>query len=290
MDERAALALVEAFVSGAGDDAAVVDETAIAVDMLHTSTDYPPGVSPYTAGWRTVSVALSDIAAVGATPTATLSVYAPPRFDQDELEAYLTGAIDASSAVGASYVGGDLDITDELTTVGIALGDVADPTGRDGARPGDAVVVTGTLGRGALAVDHFEAGDVESGNELFQVTPRVTAGRHLGAVATAMIDSSDGLARSLHLLAEASGCGFDIEEAALPVDPRIDDIAEDAQQYLEYGLFWGEDFELVATVPPTEVSSLATGLDVDLTRIGTVTDNGVTMDGEALPDRGYSHE
>lgn len=282
MDERAALRLVEGFVDGAGDDAAVVDGMAIAVDMLHASADYPTGVTSYTAGWRVVSVALSDLAAVGASPSATLSVYSPPRFAADELEAYLSGAADASDAVGARYVGGDLDITEELTTVGVALGRVDDPVGRDGARPGDAVVVTGTLGRGAVAVELFEAGAVETANELFRIEPRVEAGKRLAREATAMIDSSDGLARSLHLLAEASDCGFAIHSDALPVDPRID-----PDQSRELGIHWGEDFELVATVPPDALPRL--DLEVELNRVGTVTDDGVELDGEQLPDRGHTH-
>lgn len=289
MDERAALTLVEGVVAAAGDDAAVIDDTAVAVDMLHASADYPEGVTAYTVGWRTVAVALSDLAAVGATPTATLSVYSPPRFEAAALEDYLSGATDASAAVGARYVGGDLDITEELTTVGIALGGVDDPVGRDGAEVGDAVVVTGTLGRGALAVALFEAGELERANELFRFDPRVDAGGRLGAVATAMIDSSDGLARSLHLLAEAGGCGVDVEAATLPFDPRLDDVTDDATQRREYGLFWGEDFELVATVPPGAVAGLEAASEVPVHRIGSVTDGGVTLDGDALPDRGYSH-
>lgn len=290
MDERAALTIVEELVGGAGDDAALVDETVIAVDMLHTATDYPAGVTPYTAGWRTVAVSLSDLAAVGARPTATLSVYAPPRFDQADLEAYLTGAIEASASVGAEYVGGDLDITDELTTVGIALGEADSLVGRDGASIGDAVVVTGSLGRGAIAVKLFEADATDEANERFQIEPRIDAGLELREVATALIDSSDGLARSLHLLAEASDCGFDITESAVPLDDGLDAIADDEQERREYGFFWGEDFELVATVPPASVDSLDDRLDVPVTQVGTVTEEGVTMDGDALPDRGYSHE
>lgn len=285
MDERAALRIVEAAVGAAGDDAAVLDGQVIAVDMLHASADLPTGVTAYTTGWRTVAVCLSDVAAMGATPSATLSVYSPPGFEREDLGSYLDGARDASEAVGGRYVGGDLDITDELVTVGIALGTVDDPVYRHGATPGDAVVVTGTLGRGAIAVERFRAGDVEAGNELFRVTPRVAAGRRLAEDATAMIDSSDGLARSLHLLAEASDCGFALEEERVPYDDRID---HDRRR--EHGLFWGEDFELVATVPPGAVDAIAADTDIEVTRIGTVTEAGVTIDGEALPDRGYAHE
>ena len=282
MDERSALRVVEGFVAAAGDDAAVVDGMAVAVDMLHADTDLPGGITPYTTGWRAVSVALSDLAAVGAVPAATLSVYSPPRYEADRLEAYLRGATDASEAVDARYVGGDLDITEELTVVGVALGRVDEPVGRSGAVPGDAVVVTGSLGRGAVAMDRFEAGEDEAANALFRIEPRIDAGVRLAEVATAMIDSSDGLARSLHLLAEASGCGIEIEADRIPYHEGLD---EDRRR--EGGLFWGEDFELVATLDPDALGSLP--LDVPVTRIGTVTDAGVTIDGDPLPDRGYDH-
>lgn len=285
MDERAALRIVESVVGAAGDDAAVVDDQAIAVDMLHASADLPAGVTPYTAGWRVIAVTISDLAAMGAVPTATLSVYSPPQFDRDDLEAYLSGAIDATQAAGAEYVGGDLDITDELITVGMALGTAPDPVYRHGATPGDAVVVTGTLGRGAIAVDRFEAGEVETANELFRVPPRIEAGKRLAVDATAMIDSSDGLARSLHLLAEASDCGMAIEASSLPYDERLD-----PAKHREHGIYWGEDFELIATVPADAIDDIAEDLEVSLSRIGTVTEAGVTIDGESLPDRGYTHE
>lgn len=289
MDERAALRLIDDLVQGAGDDAAVVNGLAISTDMLHAETDYPEGVTRYTVGWRTIAVSLSDLAAVGATPAATLAVYAPQRFEADAIEAFVSGAKDVSELVGARYVGGDLDIANELTTVGIGLGHVDGAIGRDGAEVGDVIVVSGTLGRGALGVRYLERGDVEEGNRLFQITPRVETGRYLAASATSMIDSSDGLARSLHQLAEASGCGMAIVEDAIPIDDRLEGVANDTWSVRELGLFWGEDFELVATLPPDEVDNLVDDAPVDLSVIGEVTEAGVTIGGEALPDRGYTH-
>jgi thiamine-monophosphate kinase len=103
-----------------------------------------------------------------------------------------------------------------------------------------------------------------------------------------MMDSSDGLARSLHQLAEASGCGFAVE-TPLPVDDAVDQVAETDGERLELGAFFGEDFELVCTLPDEAVETAREALAVPLTRIGTVTGSGVTLDGEPLPDRGYTH-
>jgi thiamine-monophosphate kinase len=102
------------------------------------------------------------------------------------------------------------------------------------------------------------------------------------------MDSSDGLARSLHQLAEASGCGFAIE-APLPIDPQVDTFAETEQERRDLGVFFGEDFELVCTLPESDVLEAREATPCPLHRIGTVTEDGVTLNGEPLPDQGYSH-
>jgi thiamine-monophosphate kinase len=292
MDERTALGLVADRLDPAGDDAAVVDGQVVTTDMLHDRTDFPEGTTRYTAGWRAVGASLSDVAAMGADATAAVAVYAAPAFEEAELAAFLRGADEVCERVGAEYVGGDLDDHDEFTVATTALGETDDPVLRSGARPGDAVCVTGTLGRSAAALRLFERGDRERANDLFRFEPRVAAGLALAAYATAMMDSSDGLARSLHQLAGASDCGMAVE-SPLPVDPAVDDVATGFEERLELGAFFGEDFELVCTVPETALANareaVADAGDVDLTRVGTVVEDGLTLDGDPLPDRGYTH-
>jgi thiamine-monophosphate kinase len=287
MDEQAALSLLAGQLSAAGDDAAVVDGHVLTTDMLHERTDFPPGTTRYTAGWRAVGASLSDVAAMGADVVAAVAVYAAPEFDRAELTAFVEGAGDVCAAVDAEYVGGDLDGHEEFTVATTALGRTDDPVCRSGASPGEAVYVTGTLGRSAAAVDLFDRGDLERANDLFRFEPRIRAGRMLSGVATAMIDSSDGLARSLHQLAAASDCGFAVERP-LPVDESVEAVAG-AERRDELGLFFGEDFELVFTAPPEDVDAVHADLSVAVTRIGTVTESGVTLDGEPFPNRGYSH-
>ncbi|MDX1744724.1 MAG: thiamine-phosphate kinase [Halobacteriales archaeon] len=291
MDERAALRLIADTLPSAGDDAAVVDGRVLTIDMLHEETDFPDGVTPYTVGWRTVGASLSDIAAMGARAVAAVAVYAAPTFDPDDLSAFITGAREVCAAVDAEYVGGDLDHHKEFTVATTALGETDTPVYRSGARPGDVVCVTGTLGRTGAALRYFEESNTERGNSLFQFQPRVSVGLDLAPVATAMMDSSDGLARSLHQLAEASDVGFAIEADALPIDEAVHAVATDGAAARELGLFVGEDFELVVTMPEEALSDIQTQVDVSLTAVGTVTtaDAGVTIDGEALPDRGYTH-
>lgn len=294
MDERSALESIAAWLPAAGDDAAIVGEHVLTTDMLHASTDFPAGVSRYTAGWRSVGASLSDVAAMGAEATAAVAVYAAPEFDERELREFLAGAIEVCEAVGAEYVGGDLDSHEEFTVSTTALGRVDSPVRRSGATSGDRVYITGTLGRSALALRLFEAGEagedeaIERANDLFRFTPRVATGVALGPHASAMMDVSDGLARSLHQLAGASDCGFEVE-SPLPIDDRLVD-SVDRDDARDLGVTFGEDFELLFTVPEDSTGPVdSPSLPVDVTEIGRVVDDGITLDGDPLPDRGYTH-
>jgi len=289
MDERSALGMLAGWVGGAGDDAAVIDGLVVTTDMLHERTDFPTGTTRYTAGWRAIGASLSDVAAMGASATAAVAAYGAPAFDPDEIEAFVDGASDVCEATGAAYVGGDLDNHSEFTVAGTVVGKTDEPIYRHGASPGEAVYVTGTLGRTGAAIREFERGNAERGNDLFRFEPRVAAGQRLADIVTAMMDSSDGLARSLHQLAEASDCGFDIEWDRLPVDSSVDAVAADDVERRELSTYFGEDFELVFTGPRADVEAMRESVDTRISRIGTVTEGGVRADGEALPDRGYTH-
>ena len=289
MDERAALALVADAIPEAGDDAAVVDGQVLTIDMLHKSTDFPDGTTRYTAGWRAVGASLSDVAAMGAEATAAVAAYGATGFDHEELSAFVEGASDACELVNAQYVGGDLDAHEEFTVATAALGWTDSPVYRSGASPGNVVCVTGTLGRSAAALRAFEDGDPEGGNELFRFEPRVQAGAELAEYATAMMDSSDGLARSLHQLASASGCGFEIESGTVPIDDAVRAMAPSESEALDMSLFFGEDFELVFTAPESALPRIRRVVDAPVTVVGEVTNGGVVLDGKPLPDRGYTH-
>ncbi|QFU82477.1 thiamine-phosphate kinase [Natronorubrum aibiense] len=293
MDERAALALLANELDAAGDDAAIIDGLVITTDMLHDRTDFPDGTTRYTAGWRAVGASLSDVAAMGAEATAAVAVYAAPEFDPEELLAFVRGARDVCERVDAEYVGGDLDGHQEFTVTTTAIGRTDDPVLRSGARLGDCLCVTGTLGRSAAALEYFERSRddaaLERANELFRFEPRVAAGRVLASHATAMMDSSDGLARSLHQLADASDCGFAVDADQVPIADALREVAPDAA--LERATTFGEDFELVVTLPESALEAVRSSIDVELSVVGRVTDpeHGITFGGEPLADRGYTH-
>lgn len=288
MDEQAALSLLETLLPKVGDDAAVIDDLAMTIDMLHATTDFPEGITKYTAGWRAVGASLSDLAAMGAVGLGAVGVYAAPKFIDTELTAFIEGAVDVCETTGTEYVGGDLDEHTEFTVATAAVGHVDQPVWRHGAAVGDRVCVTGTLGQTAAGMALFAAGESDRANELFRFQPRIDAGQTLAEYATAMIDASDGLARSVHHLATAGDCGIALTADALPLDPALA-VFEDETTRKKKGLSYGEDFELVCTIPQADLSAAKEACPVTLTEIGTVTEEGVTIDGEPLANRGYTH-
>ncbi|MEF8902913.1 MAG: thiamine-phosphate kinase [Haloarculaceae archaeon] len=289
MDERESLAAIYEWLPDAGDDAAVVDDLIFTTDMLHQRTDFPAGTTRYTAGWRSVGASLSDVAAMGADATAAIAVYAAPEFDPDELHAFIEGARDVCELTDSRYVGGDLDQHDEFTVASSAIGHTDSPTLRSTASPGDVVCVTGTLGRTGAALRLFEQGAYERANALFQFEPRVSTGQVLAPYVSAMMDSSDGLARSLHQLAEASDCGFAIEWDRVPLDETVSELATTDEEEREFGLYTGEDFELVFTISHDRIDAARDASPIPIAVVGNVTDHDVMIDDEPLPDRGYTH-
>ncbi len=289
MDERESLRAIYEWLPEAGDDAAVVDGLIFTTDMLHQSTDFPQGTTRYTAGWRAVGASLSDIAAMGAEATAAIAVYAAPEFDSDELRSFIQGARDVCELTDSRYVGGDLDQHEEFTVASSAIGHTTTPTLRSTATPGEVVCVTGTLGRTGAALRLFEQGAHERANSLFQFEPRVSTGLAIAPYVTAMMDSSDGLARSLHQLAEASDCGFAVEWEQIPVDETVHEVAPSREKKREFGLYTGEDFELVFTISSDRIEDARNASPIPISIVGDVTGRGVTMNGEPLPDRGYTH-
>jgi len=234
-----------------------------------------------------------DLAAMGARPLGVVLALGAPRFERKLLEGIVEGALDCCRSVGTSYVGGDLSAHSELTLVSAAVGEAARPVRRAGARVGDLVCVTGALGRTAAALKLFERGDLERANELFAFPPRVREGHALASYATSMMDISDGLARSLHLLAEASRVGFRVRYEAIPVVPEVDELAQDGAERREMALFWGEDFELLFTLPAERLQRAREAVEFAI--VGEVAPSGegvLLKTGDRwveLEDRGYEH-
>lgn len=290
MRETEILKIIRTHIAGAGDDAAIFpfrDTNLIfTTDMLHRTSDFPPGTTPYTIGWRSVAVSLSDLAAMGARPLGVLLALGDPDLKEEFVTELLNGAIACCEEAGTRLLGGDLDRHQELTLVSMAVGEATQPVLRKGAQLGDLVCVTGKLGRTQAALHLFAAGSLKRANALFCFSPRVAWGCKLAGLATSMIDISDGLAHSLHLLARESKVGCSIKESSFPVISDLHEVLALAE-HSEALLFGGEDYELLFTLPERSVSTIAK--EVCYSVIGRVTEGKVLRDGNELPDRGYEH-
>lgn len=259
-----------------GDDAAVVQAPAgpllLAADALVEGVHADLSVTTAADfGWKALAVNVSDIAAMGGRPLhALVTVVVPPGRGPD-LEALYEGLLEASAAFGCAVVGGDLSAGPALTVSVAVTGTVDDggpgPVLRSGARPGDALWVTGPLGAAARDLEARRAGRAHARPE-----PRlVEGGAARWAGATAMLDLSDGLVLDLRRLAVASGVGV-----------VVDDVPVAGGATLDQALAGGDDYELLAASP------------VPLAgwhRVGHCTaDPGERRLGESpLPEGGWSH-
>jgi thiamine-monophosphate kinase len=248
---------------GIGDDAAILAGGLVAsADMLVAGVHFDPARMPARdIGHRAAAASLSDMAAMGAEPVCLLaSIGVPDGFTQ------VRELVAGIAEHGVLLAGGDLSRSPALVVSVTALGRAERPVLRSGGRPGDLLVVTGTLGGQA------------AGGYTQRVTPRLAEGLALAAVATAMLDISDGIATDVRRLAAASGTGAVVELARLPAAPGAT-VAQAATG--------GEDYELLAAVP-ADVS-----VPVAVTVVGRLTGGGevslVDADGRPQPLRGWDH-
>jgi len=265
---------------GAGDDAAVLEggwviSTDLSVEGVHFRRAW---LTDQEIGYRAAASALSDLAAMAARPVGLLVSCAALREGGVDLEAVQAGVREAGDSVGAAVIGGDLSRSPGPLVIDVVvLGRTARPRLREGARPGDEVWVTGTLGASGAALEVLEAGGELSPDlrESFaRPRPRVEEAAWLAErdIVRALIDVSDGLAGDAGHLAAASGVRITLEADAVPVAPSAV-TALGAVEALEKALHGGEDYELCFVAAPgvVDTAAFAARGGPRLTRVGAVT-------------------
>lgn len=266
-------------VLGVGDDAALLvpapgQQLAVTSDTLIAGRHFPIDTAPYDIGWKSLAVNLSDLAAMGAAPRWFTLALSLPMVDEAWLAKFTNGLKALADRHGIALVGGDTT-RGELSITITAMGEV--PAGqalrRSGARAGDVVCVTGTLGDAvtALALLQQGEGDAALRTRLDRPEPRVAAGLALRGVAHAAIDLSDGLAGDLGHILAASGVGAEICVDALPVSEALRRCVPLAASRWQLQLTGGDDYELCVCVPSQRFEAARAALDVPLTAIGRVT-------------------
>ncbi|AFL94482.1 thiamine monophosphate kinase [Thermococcus cleftensis] len=286
-----------------GDDAGAIklgDEWLVATnDMLVRKTDVPGIMTPEQVGFKAVTMNVSDVAAMGARPIGFLfSLGVPGDVNVEYLEGVARGIGKALEFYGIPVLSADTNEADDLIIDGIALGRTRRLLTRSGARPGDLVCVTGDLGRalaGLLVWKHELKVKARVRNALYEklLEPRarVEEGTALSGVATSAIDVSDGLSKELHVIAEMSGVGIEVEAERIPVRREVLEAAEViGAEPLSLALASGEEFELTFTIRP----ELAESLDFECTVIGRVFSGAgvyITTEGkrQEMPVLGWEH-
>ncbi|MDR6156251.1 thiamine-monophosphate kinase [Acidovorax delafieldii] len=277
---------------GVGDDCALLApapgmQLAISSDMLVEGRHFFADVDPEALGHKALAVNLSDLAACGAKPLAFTLALSLPRVDEAWLAGFSRGLLALADAHGCELVGGDTT-QGPLNICITVFGEV--PTGqallRSGARPGDDIYVSGTLGDARLALEAL-LGHIalpaevlaRARQRLERPTPRVALGLALRGVASSAMDVSDGLLGDLSHILKASGVGARIDTSL-----TTDLIAEKARFTSASGVFdakllhqctlaGGDDYELAFTAPPARRDAVAAASQASgtpVTRIGTV--------------------
>ncbi len=271
---------------GVGDDGAVLvppasRELVVVTDTLVEGVHFPPRSPAVSIGHRAFAVNLSDIAAMGAEAAWALLALTMPESDEAWLEQFARASGDLCRRHRVALVGGDTTrgpLTITVTLIGIVPVGVA--LERRGGQAGDAVFVTGSPGDAAAGLA-LEQNRLHIADPMYaQIlrdrflfpTPRCEVGVALRGLASACIDVSDGLGGDLEKLCAASGCGAEIDAAALPVSEAL--VAAVGREVArEYALTGGDDYELLFTVPLARLGAMTHAVAMGLgpvTRIGTL--------------------
>jgi len=278
---------------GMGDDGAVLrapagQDIVVALDTMVEGVHFLSGTAAADLGWKALAVNLSDLAAMGATPAWALLALTLRRADAAFVQGLADGFASLARQHQVALVGGDT--TSGPLSISVAVHGFVPPGGallRSGARIGDLVLVTGTLGdaiAGLYALRDPPRDTPERAalrkvliDRLVRPVPRVAAGIALRGLASACIDVSDGLLGDLGHICEASGVGAELDAALLPRSRELRELHGESES-LEFALSGGDNYELCFTVAPENLEQVL----ADLGRVGC----GVTWIGRIVAGDG----
>lgn len=256
-------------------------DTVVTTDVLVAGVHFPENTDPAALGHKALAVNLSDLAAMGAAPAWFLLDLTLPAPDADWLRAFAGGLFDLAQRHEVQLIGGDTSagpLSIAITAIGVV------PQGkcmrRAGARTGDVIFVTGTVGDAALALAALQGKETLADNDtetvrarLDRPLPRLAEGKALRDIATSAIDISDGLLVDLGHVLEASNVGARLNLTAIPLSAYYR--RHLPQVGWDYALAGGDDYELCVTVPAAKVNRidrLAETSGVQMTAIGEIVD------------------
>lgn len=275
---------------GLTDDAAILDipadrQVVVTTDAIVAGVHFLPDDPPALVARKLVRVNLSDLAAMAAEPMAVFSACAFPRGgDEAWIEAFAKGLAADLRQFGVPLGGGDTVATPGPPTFALtALGTV--PRGeallRRGARVGDLIVVSATIGDAALGLlaaqgalaDRADAADIAFLDDRYHLPqPRLTLGTAIRGLARAGMDISDGLLQDLGHLCTNSGVGADVVASAIPLSPAAARLTGREPDLFRLVVGGGDDYELLLAVPPEAMAALQAASPVPLTVIGRFID------------------
>ena len=274
-------------------------------DMLVEHTDVPAGMTCRQAARKAVAMCVSDFAAKGVRPDAFMvSLGLRKRVSQRDADDIASGLHDAEKAWGVRLVGGDTNESKELVIDCAMVGFAPRVVSREGASPGDVLVVAGYFGYPPSGLRILAAGAKASGKfrraairSVLKPTPNLGAGLALAPLLTSSMDSSDGLARSVHTLARESRVGFEL--TSLPTGAGVEEFASDngfdAEKLVLEG---GEEYVIVGTVRKSQLERAAAAAAAAGARLLTIgrangEEGRVVMKGRSgvrpVRDEGWTH-
>jgi thiamine-monophosphate kinase len=274
---RARVAARADVVLGIGDDAALLAvppgmQLVVTADTLNTGVHFPDTTAPGDIGWKSLAVNLSDLAAMAAKPAwCTLSL-SLPQAEESWMDGFLDGFLELADLHGIALVGGDTTrgpLSIAVTAMGLV--EAGHALRRDGARVGDDIWVTGTLGDAAFALNQILEGgaaDASSQLRLDRPVPRVDAGLRLRSLANACVDLSDGLLADLGHICERSGVGAALNLPWLPASTALLELEPPDRWLLQAS--GGDDYELCFTATPRHREQIVQAMDFAATRVTRV--------------------